>query len=83
MINSVFNYCQLIIWGCDLAINKAYLILRLPTLRTIASILMEKLLSLFSFNLIYMEWRCMCVELFFNLDVEGYDCSSYLKIMAF
>ena len=47
MIYSVFNSNLHLIWGRHLAINKAYLILRLPTLRTIASILMGKLLSLF------------------------------------
>ena len=43
MIYSVFNSNLLLSWGCDLAINKASLILRLPTLRTITFILMEKL----------------------------------------
>ena len=43
MIYSVFNSKLLLIWGCNLAIYKAYLILRWPTLRPIASILMEKL----------------------------------------
>ena len=47
MIYSVFNSNLQLIWGCNLIIYKASLILRLPTLRTIASILMEKLLSLF------------------------------------
>ena len=49
MIYSVCNSNQLFIWGCNLAINKASLILRLPALHTIASILMEKLLPLFFF----------------------------------
>ena len=43
MIYSVFNPNQLLILGYYLVINKASLILRLPTLRTTASILMEKL----------------------------------------
>ena len=47
MIYSVFNSNLLLIWGWNLAINKAFLILRLLTLCTITSILMEKLLSLF------------------------------------
>ena len=55
MIDSVFNSNLLLIWGCNLAINKASLILRLPTLRTIASILMEKL-SLF-LHLIKCLWN--------------------------
>ena len=38
------NSNLLLTFGCNLAINKASLILRLPTLRTIASILMKKLL---------------------------------------
>ena len=41
MIYSVFNSNLLLIRGCNLAINKAFLILRLPTLRSIVSILME------------------------------------------
>ena len=45
MIYSVFNSNLLLIWGCNLAINEASLILRLPTLRTIASILMGRGLS--------------------------------------
>ena len=56
MIDSVFNSNQLLIWGCHLAINKTSLILRLPTLHTIASILMEKLLPLF-FILIKCLWN--------------------------
>ena len=43
MIYSVFDSNLLLIWGCNLAINKTALILRLPILSTIASILMEKL----------------------------------------
>ena len=35
MIYSVFNSNLLLIWGCNEAINKISLILRLPTLRTI------------------------------------------------
>ena len=31
MLYSVFNSNSLLIWGCNLAINKASLILRLPT----------------------------------------------------
>ena len=27
----------------------------------------------------FMEWRCTCVEVFFNSDEEGSDCSSYIK----
>ena len=42
MIYSVFNSNLLLIWGCNLAINKASLILRQPTLCTIVSILMGK-----------------------------------------
>ena len=56
MIYSVYNSNLLLIWGCNLAINKASLILRLPTLRTIAFILMEKLLSLF-LHLIKCLWN--------------------------
>ena len=55
MIYSVFNSNLLLIWGCNLAINKASLILRLPTLCTIASVLMEKL-SLF-LHLIEYLWN--------------------------
>ena len=47
MIYSVFNSNQLLIWGYNFAIKEAFLILRLPTLRTITSILIGKLLSLF------------------------------------
>ena len=56
MIYSVFNSNLLLIWSCNLVIDKASLILRLPTLRTIASILMEKLLSLF-LHLIKCLWN--------------------------
>ena len=59
MIYSVFNSRLLLIWGCKLAINKASLILRLPTLRTIVSILMGKLLSLF-LHLIYRMRMQVC-----------------------
>ena len=45
MIYLVFNSNLVLIWGCNEAINKACLILRLPILHTIA--LMEKLSSLF------------------------------------
>ena len=51
MIYSVFNSNPLLIWGCNLAINKASLILRLPTFGTIASILTEKLLSLYKIKI--------------------------------
>ena len=47
MIYLVSNSNLQLIRGCNLAINKASLILRLSTLRNIISILMEKLLSLF------------------------------------
>ena len=47
MIYSVFDSHQLLIWGCNLAIKKASVILRLSPLRTITSILMEKFLWLF------------------------------------
>ena len=43
MIYSVFNSNLLLIWRCNLVINKASLILRL---RNIASVLLGKLLSL-------------------------------------
>ena len=56
------------------------LILRLPTLRTIASILKEKLLSLF-LHLIKCLWNED--EVFFNSDVDGCDCISYVKSIAF
>ena len=39
MIYSVFNYYLLLILGCNLAINKASLNLRLATLRTITDYL--------------------------------------------
>ena len=51
MVYSVFNSNLLLIWGCNLAINKASLILRLWTLRPIVSILMEKIIIIiFAFN---------------------------------
>ena len=28
----------------------------------------------------FMEWGCTCVEVFFNSDVEGSGCASYIKI---
>ena len=59
MIYSVFNSNLLLIWGCNLAINKASLILRLPTLCTIASILMEKLLFLHLIKCLRSEDACM------------------------
>ena len=52
MIYSVFNFNQLLICGCNLVIKIASFILRLPTLRTIASILMEKLLLLLFLHLV-------------------------------
>ena len=58
MIYSVSNSNLLLIWGCNLAINKASLILRLPILHTITFILMEKLLSLFLY-LIKCLWNGM------------------------
>ena len=30
----------------------------------------------------FMEWGCTCVEVFFTSDVEGSDCTSYIKIMT-
>ena len=53
MIYWVFNSNLLLIWGCNLAINKASLILRLPTLCTIASM---------GFFIFYPSnsWRCTC-----------------------
>ena len=79
MIYSVFNSNLLLICLCNLTINKASLILRLPTLRTIASILMEKLFL----HLIKCLWNEDACVLFFSSDVEGFDCTSYIKIMAF
>ena len=29
-----------------------------------------------------MGWRCTCVRVFFNSDVEGSDCTSFIKIMT-
>ena len=84
MIYLVFNSNLLLIWGCNLAIKKASWILRLPTLRAIASILMENLLSLF-LHLIKSLWiedasvlRCSLILMWM-----GFDWISYLKIMAF
>ena len=57
MIYSQLNSNLLLICGSNLALNKASLILRLPTLPTIASIQIEKLLSLF-LHLI----KCVCDE---------------------
>ena len=31
----------------------------------------------------FIECECMGVEVFFYFDVEGSDCASYVKIMAF
>ena len=56
MIYSVFNSNLLLIRWCNLAINKVSLILRLPTLCTIASILMEKL-SLLLLHLTKCLWN--------------------------
>ena len=78
MIYSVFNSNVLLIWGSNLAIIKTSLMLRLPALRTIASILMGKLLSLFLHFI-----KCFCFEALFNSDVEVSDCSSYIILMAF
>ena len=68
MIYSVFNFILLLIWGCNLVINKASLILRLPTWRTIASILMEKLSSLF-----FHSFKCL-----WNEDARVLRCSLLL-----
>ena len=84
MIYSVFNSNLLLIWGCNLAINKASLILRLSTLHTITCILMEKLLSLFLHLIKYLcnddacALRCPLILMW-----RGSDCASYVKIMAF
>ena len=67
MIYSAFNSKLLLICRYNLAINKAFLILRLPTLRTIASISMEKLLS-------FMDLiRCL-----WNEDARVLRCSLIL-----
>ena len=50
MVYSVFISIPLSIWRCNVAINKASLILRLPTLRIIASIVMEKTIIIMVFN---------------------------------
>ena len=70
IIYLVFNSNLLLIWGCNLAINKTSLILRLPTLRTIAYILMEKLLLIF-LHLI----KCLCDE-----DTRVLKCSLILML---
>ena len=31
----------------------------------------------------FMEWGSKCVEVLFNSDVEGSDCSFNIKSMAF
>ena len=31
----------------------------------------------------FKEWGCTCVEVFFNSDVEGFDCTASIKIMLF
>ena len=31
----------------------------------------------------FMEWECTCIKMFFNSNVEGSDCASYIKIMEF
>ena len=85
---SVFNSNLLFILGPNLAINKLSRILRLPMFRIIASILTEKLLSLF-LHLInfFMEWGCTCVDMFFNSNVERSDCKCFKRgwdgLMAF
>ena len=56
MIYSIFNSNLLLIWGSDLAINKASLILRLLTLGTIVSILIENYYDLFLY-LIKCLWN--------------------------
>ena len=43
----------------------------------------EIIIIIFAFNQMFMEWGCICVEVFFNSDVEGSDCDSYIKIMVF
>ena len=68
MKHYAFNSNLLLIWGCNLAIDKASSILRLPTLQTIASILMENLLSLF-LHLIKSLW---------NKDAHVLKCSLIL-----
>ena len=72
MLYSVFNSNLLLIWECNLAINKASLILRLPTQR---SIQMEKLSSLF-LHLIKCLWnedvrvlRCSLIQMWRSLIV--------------
>ena len=72
MIYSVSNSNLLLIWECNLVINKTSLILRLPTLRTIASILMEKLRSLF-LHLIKCLWNedAGALKCFLNLMWRG------------
>jgi len=65
---SVFNSNLLFILGPNLAINKLSRILRLPMFRIIASILTEKLLSLF-LHLIKCLW---------NEDARVWICSLIL-----
>ena len=63
MTYSVFNSNLLLICGYYLAINKAILIFRIPTIRNITFILMENLLTLFLLLIImFMELRCAFVE---------------------
>ena len=57
--------------------------LRFPTLRTIGSILMEKLSLSFLHLFKYLWDEDAHVEVFFNFDVKGSDCPSYIKILAF
>ena len=84
MIYSVFNSNILLLWRSNLAINKTFFILRLPTLRTIASILMEKIVIItFAFNKMFMEWGCTYVEVFFNSEEEEPDYASYIKSWDF
>ena len=72
MIYSVFNSNLLLIWGCNLAINKAFLILRLPAWH-IASILMEKLLFLHLIKCLWNEdarvLRCSLILMWRGLIV--------------
>ena len=84
MIYSVSNSNLLLIWGCNLAINGAYLILRLRPLHTIASILMEKLsLFLHLFKRLRNEdplvLRCSLILVWRGLIVEPMKISSHFK----
>ena len=73
MIYSVFNSNLLSICWSNLTINKASLILRLPKLRTIASISMEKLLSL-----------CLpLIKCLWNEDAPVLRCSLFLMCRGF